>query len=218
MSHNQQIDSRKTISVKFALIGLALTGIVFICLFFVLYFFVFVYTDWTGNDAFLRWNRIVAFSFPLTVLFSYYFFSRQRIAKSKLLSIHLFITIVFSLSLAWYSLSIYREQQRIIDRQQLLVESIRNKDFEEAQNYISPSFLVLRSFDEFLEEFWVSELLEADFILSPYTVHISGSYAFIVPDSKTNRWYHPAGGDFVEVEKINGQWFFTGEGGFYLSD
>lgn len=179
MSQNQKIDSRKSTSIIFVLIGLVIIGIVFICLFFTLSFSALIYTDWSGNSTFIQWNRIAAFSFPLTILFSYYFFSKRRVGRKKLFFIHLLITVILYSSLSLISFSVYREQQSIVKRHQQFVESIRNRDFGETQNYISPIYLVSHSTDEFLDEFWISKLLQSDSNLSHHTVHVSGGQAYI---------------------------------------
>lgn len=66
---------------------------------------------------------------------------------------------------------------------------------------------------------WFKQAINTENISSPYSVHIkSNNSAFIVPDPKTNQWYHPSAGFFLRLEKFDDEWYFTGVGGLYLVD
>ena len=66
---------------------------------------------------------------------------------------------------------------------------------------------------------WLESAMNTESVSSPYAVHIeSKNEAIIVPNPKTNQWYHPSQGFFLELEKLNGTWYFTSTGGLYSAD
>lgn len=178
--------------------------VVFISLFFVNTFF--------GNQAFLKWNILFVVVLPFVLLFSISYFSRRDFSYKKLRTVHLLASIVFLGAVIGGRLVEFREQEEVLIRYQSLVQSIKNHDQDAVNEILLPTYR-----DSFYEttNVWLFMSIDDAPNLSPHAVSVNlfNNEAFINPDPRISRWYHPICGYFVEMKKYQGEWYYAGRGG-----
>ncbi len=204
-------------SIGFVLIGIFLVGVVTCLSFLSAYFFAFLYADFSGNATLLTWNRLVYLGLPVVFAFSLAYFSRRQI--KYLLPIQLaLITLVFLVT-ASIRLAQLSEQKQILQNYQQFIELVKRGKTAEANTFMLPDYQLAHETLDVRQHVWLEQAMNTGSVSSPYSVHIqSKDQAFIIPDPKTNQWYHPTEGFFLSLERLDGEWYFTGDGGLYLAD
>ncbi|WP_420645685.1 hypothetical protein [Candidatus Leptofilum sp.] len=204
-------------TTRFFFAGIFLVGIISCLIFLTIYFLTLLYSDFSGNATLLTWNRIAYLSLPGVVAVSLAYFSRRQI--KHLLLIHL-LFVGLLLSVAWGIHTVqFNEQKQILQNYSEFIDLIRRGETEEAYSFMHPDYQLSHETLDVSHHTWFMQAMNTENISSPYSVHIkSNNSAIIVPDPKTNQWYHPAAGFFLRLEKFDGEWFFTGVGGLYLVD
>ena len=111
------------------------------------------------------------------------------------------------------------EQKQILQNYQQFIELVKRGKTAEANAFMHPDYRLAHETLDVRQHVWLEQAMNIEDVSSPYSVHLGGkNRAIIVPDPKTNQWYHPAGGIFLNLEKLDGEWYFTGDGGLYSVD
>lgn len=204
-------------SISFVLIGIFLMGVAAHLSFLSAYFMAFLYASFSGNATLLTWNRIAYLSLPIIFAFSLRYFSRRQI--KHLFPIHLLLVTLTVLTIRGIRVAELNEQKQILQTYQHFIELVKRGETAEANTFMLPDYQLTHDALDVRQHIWLEHAMNIGNISSPYSVFIeSKNEAVIIPDPKTNQWYHPVGGFFLEIEKVDGKWYFTGDGGVYLAD
>ncbi len=213
----KQTNDLGTPSLKFVVFGIVLTGVFAVIVFLGAVIASVIYSDFTGNATFQSWSKLIYISSPIAFVFSYIYFSRRQIKHLILIYLAL-IVFVFSVT-SLISFAQLKEQQHLLQRYQQFIGLVKRGKPTEAYSFTHPDFRSTHPNLQVTDNTWLMQAMNINDVSSPYVVHLRGrNQAIVVPDSRTNQWYHPSSGIFLEWEKLEGEWFYIGSGGLYLSD
>lgn len=211
------VQEKPTPSIRFILIGIFLVGVVAYFSFLTAYFMASLYAGFSGNATLLTWNRLLYISLPILFAVSLTYFSRRQI--KHLLTLHLILVALITLVTASIRMAQFNEQKQILQTYQQFIEMVKRGKTAEANTFMLPDYQLTHETLDVRQHVWLEWAMNTGSVSSPYSVYIeSRNEAIIVPDPKTNQWYHPSSGFFLEVEKFDGKWYFTGDGGLYSVD
>ena len=209
------IQAKPSPSLLFIIVGLFLVGTAAILSFLGAYFIAFLYTDFSSNATLLRWNRIAYLGLPVVFTFSLSYFSRRQI--KQLFIIHLVLATLIVLAITGIRIAEFNEQKQILQTYQQFIKLAERGKTAEANTFMLPDYQLTHNTLDVRQHIWLEHAMNTGDVSSPYSVFIeSKNQAIIIPNPRINQWYHPPSGFFVELEKFDGQWYFTGDGGLYL--
>lgn len=211
------VQEKPSPSLLFIIFGLFLVGAAAILSFLGAYFIALIYTDFSGNATLLTWNRIAYLSLPIVFIFSLSYFSRRQI--KQIFSIHLVLVTLIILAITGIRVAEFNEQKQILQTYQQFIELVKSGKTTEANTFMHPEYQLTHERLDIRQHTWLESAMNTGSVSSTYAVHIeSKNEAIIVPNPKTNQWYHPSQSAFLFLQKIDGEWYFTGDGGWFSAD
>ncbi|MEM7334837.1 MAG: hypothetical protein AAF490_22360 [Chloroflexota bacterium] len=127
------------------------------------------------------------------------------------LPVHILILTSYFSYQGWVEERKMNERMAVIERYGLLFKTIPEDEID----YICPEYLEEHVVSQFKREFWIREAIKSGPNISPYAVGVYNDSAFLIPSPSISKNNRPQMGFGIELEKVNGEWCFNGEGALF---
>lgn len=162
--------------------------------------------------------------FLMSAAVSWSYFSFTKIFRRKTLVVsHATTTFLFTVILFIQMLIVRESQKSILLAYQDFISATSQGDYQTAYELMTPEYRQNHSVNDFKD--YVTSLYEIDVIPDVDSIYAAECYFLCnhgqivtTPNLDPSYWQRPVTGWLLELEKINGKWYFTGEDAFLLID
>ncbi|MBX3056253.1 MAG: hypothetical protein KF770_07270 [Anaerolineae bacterium] len=204
------------------IIGLILIGLVAFVSWFCAGSFAWLMAD-SGNGIYWYDSYFVYIvSFIVTFAFAFFFFLWIGVRVKFLIPLFIIIGVVpFAI---FSSLLNVQRQERlaILERYQSFRDALNLGNWKAAYLLMSPEYREEHTVAEFEKDILL--LIDITYLTIPdwvqeiniYAIHPSGAKAWLVPERRVSKDFHPSGGVGWNLVKVDGEWYFEEHPNFFI--